>query len=443
MRTFLTTAKNKITMEMFSLTVATLLSIVSISSVVLAYGPARPTFTQANPANYVTFDSITDDPNYGDERDFYRVRDISTSQTFGDSESLTAGKTYEAQIFFHNNAASNLNDSGVGIAQGVSTRADMPAIVKAGATDTESNAYINASNASPASIYDDISFSNPSNADIALRLVPGSVTFHSYGPLDGQKLSDTTLFSSAGQPLGFDSLNGVLPGCSHYSGYITYQFTAEQPNFTFAKDVRVDGTSNWQNQATVSNGATVDYRLAYDNVGQTQQNDVTLEDTLPAGLTYVPGSTELDNDASPNGEQLADGITTGKVDIGSYTANANAYLYFKATVNAAPCTVLTNTAYAITNNGNSSATATLTVAGNCTAALPHTGPAQVVAGLIGIGAITFGVVYYLKSRRELEYALLHTQAHPTLKTNLISAPDTTTVEDVEADHKHKKSEHKK
>jgi hypothetical protein len=74
----------------------------------------------------------------------------------------------------------------------------------------------------------------------------------------------------------------------------------------------------------------------------------------------------------------------------------------------------------------------------------------VIAGLLGIGAITFGIVYYLKSRRELEGALLHTQAHPIHRhsstNNLVSAPDAAKAEDVEAEHVHKhthESEHKK
>lgn len=450
MRIF-TTIKQKSRLQIVSLATA-IVALLAIPVAVMAYGPERATFTQANPASYVTFNSITDDPSYGDERDFFRVRDTSTNESFRDSESLVAGRTYEAQIFFHNNAASNLNASGAGVAQDAYARAEMPAIVKAGATDTEANAYITSSNANPSEIYDDIAFSNATATDMALRLVSGSVTFHSFGPLDGKKLSDTTLFGTGGQPLGYDSLNGTLPGCNDYSGYITYQFTAEQPNFTFSKSVRLDGTGSnaWTNNLTVNPGATVEYRLAYDNVGQTQQDNVTLEDDLPAGLTFVPGSTELDNDATPNGEALADGITTGKVDIGSYAAGSNAYVYFKAKVDAAPCTALPNVAYVITQNGNASDKATVTVAGNCTAALPHTGPAQVIAGLLGIGAITFGIVYYLKSRRELDFALTHTQAHPVHRhsstNNPVSAPDTAVAEDVEVEHAHKhthESEHKK
>ncbi len=37
---------------------------------IFAYGPERETFTIEKPASYITFNSITNNPNYGDERNF-------------------------------------------------------------------------------------------------------------------------------------------------------------------------------------------------------------------------------------------------------------------------------------------------------------------------------------------------------------------------------------
>ena len=187
----------------------------------------------------------------------------------------------------------------------------------------------------------------------------------------------------------------------------------------------------------------MDYELAYTNTGNTEQDNVVLRDKLPAGVTYIPGSAKLYNANNQDGKTVDDSISSNGSNIGDYEKGSNAYLDFSAKIDAAPCTVLTNTATAETDNGALDSSATVTVAGNCTGVLPHTGPAQVIAGLIGIGAITFGVVYFLKSRRELEYALLHTQAHPQFsKNHPTSAPDATPVADVEADH-HTHSEHKK
>ena len=46
-----------------------------------AWGPERATFTMENPASYPTFNSITDNPTIGDERDFVRVGEINADVT--------------------------------------------------------------------------------------------------------------------------------------------------------------------------------------------------------------------------------------------------------------------------------------------------------------------------------------------------------------------------
>jgi len=447
MRTFITTIKQTIGFKKASFIVSAVLVSVVIPAVTFAYGPDRATFTMANPATYVTFNSITDDPAVGDERNFFRVRDLSTGEAYDDTANLVSGHKYEAEVFYHNNAASNLNL----VARNVTARVELPDVIGAKSTDKTGEAFINSSNANPQSIYDYITFNNTTNADIAITPVANSAKISNEGASNGQAINQSNLFGS-GAALGFDSLNGNIPGCDHYAGLVTFQFIAEQPNFTFTKTVRPDGSgiNGWKNNLTVNQGATVNYELTYTNSGSMEQKGVSLFDKLPAGVTYIPGSAKLYNGNYPDGKTIDDSIANGGSNIGDYDAGVTAYLDFSARIDAAPCTVLTNTATASTENGDRDASATVTVAGNCTAALPHTGPAQVIAGLLGIGAITFGVVYYLKSRRELDSALLQTQAHPvhrhSSKDIPVSAPDTAKADDVEAEHVHTKtheSEHKK
>jgi len=382
-----------------------------LPAAVMAWGPARATFTMQNPATYVTFNSITNNQNFGDERNFYRIRDVASSAAmdFGDSVNLTAGKEYEAVVFFHNNANASLNANGTGIAQGAYARVELPAIVPAGASNANSEAFVGASNANPQRVYDYISFNNTSSTDMALRLVAGSVKYQSYGPHDGKTLADANLFGTTGQPLGYDTLNGVLPGCDRYSGYITYRFKAMQPSFTFAKDVRLSGTKAWQDKLSAIPGSTVEYRLTYKNTGDTVQNNVILKDVLPKGLTYIAGSTKLYTTVTPSGKTLTDEISQGGMNIGSYNPGGGAFLTFAAKVDGASCTTLVNNGYAVTNNGDLGDNSTVTVGGECT--LPTTGPVEIVTGFVGIAAITIGVVYYFKSRRELEDTLMNVQAH--------------------------------
>ncbi len=442
MRQFITVISQKVSLRSTSLVVSVLLSVVAIPAAVLAWGPNRATFTQANPATYVTFNSITDAPKYGDERNFFRVREVSSNAAYDDDANLVPGKEYEALIFFHNNASSSFNAGGTGIAHGAYARAEMPAVVKAGATNTEAEAFVGATNANPTTVYDYISFQNATDTDISLRMIPGSVKIHSNGAVDGQVLSDTALFGSNGTPLGFDSLNGVLPGCDHYSGYIDFHFVAVQPNFDFQKDVRVSGTKQWEDSVAANPGATVDYKLTYKNTGQVNQSHVTMKDILPQGVTFLPGKTKLYNGEHPNGKTISDEISAGGMDIGNYAPGAVAYLVFSARIDGTPCTALTNTADVETNNGNLRDTATVNVGGSC--ALPTTGPVEVISGLIGVAAITLGIVYYFRSRRDLDNTLLHAQSHPRSHSTKAGSDGTNpTLTDIAesihpSSHKHKK-----
>ena len=62
------------------------------AGVLHAWGPDRTTFTMANPATHVTFNSITDNPKHGDERNFVQIRNYTDNGTFGENVDLVAGK---------------------------------------------------------------------------------------------------------------------------------------------------------------------------------------------------------------------------------------------------------------------------------------------------------------------------------------------------------------
>ena len=434
MRTFITTIAQKVTNRPVVASLVALIAVILVPAAVFAWGPERPTFTIQQPAQYVTFNSITNNPAHGDERNFMKIREKDArNETYTDNMSLTAGKEYVVYVYYHNNAASNYNASGVGVAQDAFARAEVPAVVPKGQAK-QAAAYVGASNANPVNVYDDVTLNNTTNADIALRYVPGSTNIHNFGPTNNAVMPDTIL-SGSGVKLGYDALDGTLPGCNEYAGYITFVVKADQPNFTFKKDVRVSGTSEWKDSVSAKPGTKVDYLLSYENTGTTQQNDVVLKDELPAGIKYISGSARLTDAASPNGKVVGDGIGTTGINIGSYTAGSNAFLVFSATVNGTSCETLTNRAAVETNNGSATDTANVVIPGdNCVEALPTTGPVEVIIGLVGVAAITVGIVYYVKSRKDLDVALHEAQSnHSTSKSNLISAPEPAKAEEVDAD----------
>jgi len=357
----------------FTAAVAVIAAAIIVPAAVFAWGPDRPTYTYEQPAPHVTFNSITNNPKVGDERNFVRIKEDSTSTTYTDNATLQPGKTYQVMVYYHNNAASNLNDSGKGIAKDVSLRMQMPATI-AGSANGQVDGFINSSNATPTSVWDSAYMKNGSTGAVALRYVPGSATVTSNGAVNGAKLPDA--FLTTGTNLGYDSLNGILPGCNQYAGYVVYKFTVVQPNFNVEKTVSVDNGKTWVDSAKTTPGASVIYKVAYTNTGSTQQDNVTLSDNLPKGVSYVKGSSLIANSQTNGYKSTSDGITTTGLNIGSYAPNGgNAFFKFSATMpkeDALECGInkLINTARATTSGGYKEDTAEVIIDRTCTPPKP-------------------------------------------------------------------------
>jgi uncharacterized repeat protein (TIGR01451 family)/LPXTG-motif cell wall-anchored protein len=378
-------------------------AVIAIPASLFAWGPDRPTFTTAVPARYVTFNSITDNPSQGDERDFMLVRDsVDSNTTYSNQANLVAGHQYTVYVYYHNNAAANLGLKSLN----TYVRAEIPAIVNNGSNGVIANSYVTSSNARPNEVHDDISFNNATGGDIALRYVPGSATIHNFGATNGQALSDSIVTSGA--IIGYNALDGVVPGCNQYAGYVTFNVQADQPNFTITKQVRKTGEKEWQNGETVNPDSNIDYLITYKNTGTTQQNDVVIKDTLPNGVSYTKDSTFLANSLNPSGVKVNDEIVNGGINIGNYAPNSTAYIKFSAKVasniNLLNCgqNDLNNYAEARTDNGSKSNSVKITVIKQCeVTTLPVTGASEDILSILGIGTIATSAGYYFASRKIL------------------------------------------
>lgn len=418
------------------------LTLAVVTSSVFAGGPEkRPTYTSKSPADKVVFNAIVDNPEHGDEREFVLIREAGKG-TYTGKIKLQPGKEYEVYSYFHNNAKSSLNTgAGTGIARNVRMSADVPTVVKPGEQGKISTS-ITADNATPKKVWDEAYVT--SDSTVALRYVPGSAVVHSGGGVNGKVLSNS-LFSPAGTFLGYSELNGVLPGCADFAGYVVYRLKVDQPNFEVKKEVSLADKNKWSNEVSSSLSGKVDFKISYKNTGTTTQNNVTIKDVLPKGLKYVPGSTVLTNVSNPNGLKVSDNIVNNGINIGNYGAGATATVTFSATVDsdrtqyACGKNTLVNKASAITSSGTKQDDARVTITveckpdeckpgvpkgdkrcekcvpkdgevvdkdGNCVpAALPTTGPAQIVAGILGVTLVSLGVAYWIRSRSEYRKAL--------------------------------------
>ncbi len=382
-----------------------------------AAGPDRKTFTMKEPADYVTFNSITDNPTLGDERNFVRVAEVGANGVFSDEVKIVPGKEYEVYIGYHNNAASSLNGTaagGKGIALDVRISSQFPSTVSASKKGKVS-AIISSSNATPKEVWDEAYFTTDSKADVVLRYVENSATIYNGGKINGTKLGGETLFSENGIYIGFNSLSGKLPGCAEYSGHIIYHVRAEQVGAKVTKSASLDGV-NFFKVVNPKPGDTVTYKVEFENTGTVDLTKVTFHDKLPAGVTLLPGTTLLVNNANPNGVTMADTIGQNGFQTGLYGAGAKATLTYKVKVNddavangVCGANKFVNTIFVDHSAGEISDTSTLEIERTCTegeepgdppAALPKTGPAEIALAVIAAVCVIVGIVYWYRSQKE-------------------------------------------
>ena len=181
-----------------------------------AWGPDRDTFTMASPADHVTFNSITDNPVLGDERNFVRVAEAGAGGTFKDEVEIVPGKEYEVYIGYHNNAGSNYNlmDGAPGMAMDVRISSQFSGKVSASKKGKVS-AIISSSNATPNEVWDEAYFTTKSEANVILKYVNNSAKIYNGGALNNTNIGSDYLFSERGIYIGYNELNGYLPGCAN------------------------------------------------------------------------------------------------------------------------------------------------------------------------------------------------------------------------------------
>lgn len=302
-------------------------------ALVWAWGPSRPSFTIEKPADYITFNSITNNPVIGgDEKDFVGIREVGSNANWTNNMKVQNGKEYYVRIYVHNNAASNLNL----VAENVVAKLNVPTTT---AKTVTVQGQISASNAKPNTVWDEATFS--SDNDFNLAYVAGSALFENNG-MGTTKLPDS-IVNNTGAKLGYDKLDGKIPGCFQYAGYVTVKVKAqvnqpqEKTDIDLAKTVRnkTNGEKTWVETVNAKSGDTVQFQIHAKNTGSAGIQNLVIRDILPKGLNYVAGSTKLYNTSNPKGLKVSDNIIQNSgINIGSYQPNGDAFVRFDATVSA-------------------------------------------------------------------------------------------------------------
>jgi hypothetical protein len=271
------------------------------------------------------FNSFINTPSYGDERAFLDAR--RSDQTAAGSyknvlADVTGGsKEVVVRMYVHNNANSATNASGKGIAKNTKVRVAIPTGT---AQALRARGYITADNA--ASVEDTVDFT--AGEQFSVAYVPGSAKIFNNGPLNGTKLSDSIV--TTGAPIGYDALNGNLPGCFDYEAVvqITLKVTPKaNPNVKLTKEVRKKGTKEWKKEVSVKAGEDVEWLLTTEVTGQSVLNNNVIRDVLPPHVQLTSGSVKW-IDADQNAVQGDKPLFDGGINVGNYAPGSGFYMTF-------------------------------------------------------------------------------------------------------------------
>lgn len=222
---------------------------------VATWGPNRPTFTWAHPATYITFNSITDNPQYGDERTFFDGTYVSNPGAAQDKLTVSNdNQELSLRVYFHNNAASNLNL----VAKNTKVQIKLPTQT---ATNSSASAYIMADNATPFAVGDTVDFTG--SEPFTLEYENGSAQLWN-NIFRGAQLSDSVV-STDGALVGYDKIDGKVPGCEKFSGFVTIKVRVHMQhkvtpefNCNLLSVDKLDGRKvNASVSFTAKNGATL------------------------------------------------------------------------------------------------------------------------------------------------------------------------------------------
>ena len=392
----------------------------SASAVVeTSWGPQdRATYTWEHPADHVTFNSITDNPFLGDERNFVRVRESGVENTEVDEITLEPGKEYTVSIYYHNDASASLNSSGAGISRNTYLKTEFPNYLNAGEIGV-ATAFITASNADPETVWDTTYLK--ADKSVYLSFVPNSAVIHNNGTTDGTILSGDALLGDQGVTLGhYDNMWGMIPGCNEYGGYVTYNIKVEAPEFEVDNKVALNenGVSDdYKDEIVALPGDTLNFKIHYHNTGTKEQTGVTAHDFLPDGLVYNEGSTWASSTRHPEGSKSPEALFNDGLGLGAMIAGEEAWVTYTASIaddmNLFPCgdTEIYNNAYIATNDGKASDRTKITVRRVCEdtptsgsstpSALPNTGPGEIAMAIAIVLVIGGGGFYFYRSQKML------------------------------------------
>lgn len=327
------------------------LAAIPAAAVIAGFGPNRPVYDYNKPCNPndndpydrcgslegPVFNSFINTPHYGDERNFVRVAPVVEGMApngvdYTENVAVQPGKEYWVRTFVHNNANQSTNNED-GVAKDVHVKLLLPEEVGNG---VDVMTHITSSNAKQDKIWDTGTLVNNSQK-FSVNYVPGSAKIYNQAHINGMALNDDIMNAPKGAKIGYQNMDGNLPGCFEFSAYVYVKVKIAAPQIKFDKKVRLEGQgpADWKSEIHAKRGDRVEYVLDFKNTGSAVARNLILEDQLPSNVELVPGSVEWVDSNRPNGTPVTDSYLFDKgrgFGVGNYGVNGGGYIYFDAKV---------------------------------------------------------------------------------------------------------------
>lgn len=250
-----------------------------------------------------------------------------------DGNNITAldGQYYIIRLYVHNNNPNGFD----AVAEDTMVAFNLP---HDSASTIEVNGIITSSNAIPSKYWDHVNFNSEDGTPFHLEYLQGSgiLENNSIG-LGGLTLSDDIVNAKSGGTLiGYDALDGKIPGCYQYDCVVSIKVKVVY-DYEFSVETKVRLADNedksWQDTVEAKVGDKVEFQIQYLNTGNATQSNVLVKDTLPSNLRFVDGTAKIYNVNHPNGATFKNGyVMTEGTNIGAYGADSNAFIRFTAEV---------------------------------------------------------------------------------------------------------------
>lgn len=176
----------------------------------------------------IIFNTISDSV-IGNEKNFVGARqctiredgranpaDPEEEEWRGNDITAVDGQYYIIRLYVHNNNPNGFD----AVAEDTRVSFIIPDI---SATTIEVNGFISSSNATPSKYWDHINFNSTDDTPFHLEYIQGSALLENNGTgLGGLTLSDDVInFNGSGVLIGYDALDGNIPGCYQYDNFVT------------------------------------------------------------------------------------------------------------------------------------------------------------------------------------------------------------------------------